>query len=35
MSEIPLDIVEEHDNLGVRLHHKLSWSPILIMPVTK
>ena len=27
MSETPLEIVEEHDYLGVRLHHKLSWSP--------
>ena len=27
MSNIPLEIVEEHDYLGVRLHHKLSWSP--------
>ena len=27
MSETPLEVVEEHDYLGVRLHHKLSWSP--------
>ena len=26
MSETPLE-VEEQDYLGVRLHHKLSWSP--------
>ena len=27
MSNTPLETVEEHDYLGVRLHHKLSWSP--------
>ena len=27
MSKTPLEVVEEHDYLGVRLHHKLSWSP--------
>ena len=27
MSETPLEVVEEQDYLGVRLHHKLSWSP--------
>ena len=27
MSGISLQVVEEHDYLGVRLHHKLSWSP--------
>ena len=27
MSETPLEVVEEHGYLGVRLHHKLSWSP--------
>ena len=27
MSETPLEVVEKHDYLGVRLHHKLSWSP--------
>ena len=27
MSETPLEAMEEHDYLGVRLHHKLSWSP--------
>ena len=27
MSETPLEVVEEHDYFGVRLHHKLSWSP--------
>ena len=26
MSYTPLETVEEHDYLGVRLHHKLSWS---------
>ena len=25
MSNTPLETVEEHDYLGVRLHHKLSW----------
>ena len=27
MSETLLEVVEEQDYLGVRLHHKLSWSP--------
>ena len=27
MSKTPLEVVEEHGYLGVRLHHKLSWSP--------
>ena len=27
MSGTSLQVVEEHDYLGVRLHHKLSWSP--------
>ena len=27
MSKTPLEVVEEHNYLGVRLHHKLSWSP--------
>ena len=27
MSDIPLNTVLEHDYLGVRLHHKLSWRP--------
>ena len=27
MSHIPLATVLEHDNLGIRLHHKLSWDP--------
>ena len=27
MNEIPLNTVLEHDYLGVRLHHKLSWRP--------
>ena len=27
MSETPLEVVEEHDYLRVRLHHKLTWSP--------
>jgi len=27
MSNIPLDTVLEHNYLGIRLHHKLSWDP--------
>jgi len=27
MCNMPLSIVEEHDYLGIRLHHKLSWTP--------
>jgi len=27
MNNTPLTTVEEHDNLGVRLHHHMSWKP--------
>ena len=35
MSNTPLETVEEHDYLGVRLHHKLSSALILIISTIK